>query len=234
MKTESGYQGKEVLDIMSKYAVNRNNAIEECIKRYFLLYETKEPKKILEFGAGSGEFINRFKKYSNLTTFAVEIDDAYFQTLSRDHRTYRHLDELHEEMDFIFAIDVLEHIQDDEGILKAFFVKLGPNGQLLVYVPARPELYSKFDAAIGHCRRYRFTELQQKVRDSGFTIRVARYDDFLGYFAAVFNKLTSDGSLNARAVKVYDKFLVPLTRAMESVIRPPIGKNILLVAQKVA
>jgi len=226
------YEGKDVLDIMSKYAVNRNNSIEEFIVRHFRLGQINGHRRILEFGAGTGEFLNRFSRYSQLSTYAVEIDEAYVSTLSRTHVTYRSLEEVSEQMDFVFAIDVLEHIQDDEGILRVLFAKLKQNGLLLIYVPARPELYSRFDKAIGHYRRYRLPEMKKKVLAAGFSIRVARYDDFLGYFAALYNKITTNGSLNAQAVKLYDRIFVPISRAFESVIKPPFGKNILLVAEK--
>lgn len=232
MEKNSEYQGKAVLEIMSKYAVNRNNAIEKLIVHYFRLDQTKEDKKILEFGAGSGEFINRFKKYPHLSTYAVEIDSEYFHELSRAHAAYMTLDDLSEQMDFLFTVDVLEHIENDEHVIKSMFEKLKKNGLLLIYVPARPELYSPFDKSIGHYRRYRLRELKEKVMNAGFTVRAATYDDFLGYFAALYNKFTTDGTLDARAVKVYDRIFVPITRVIESFIRPPVGKNIILVAEK--
>lgn len=232
METRFAYQGKDVLEVMSKCAVNRNNAIEKLIVDNFRLNKLERPGTILEFGAGKGEFIDRFKKFTNLTTHAVEIDREYMQTLSRNHIVHASLEELHAGMDFIFTIDVLEHIQDDERILSSMFMKLNRGGKLLIYVPARPELYSRFDAAIGHVRRYRLEELKQKVLKAGFEIFFAKYHDFLGYFAALINKLTTDGTLKQKPVKIYDTILVPITTAIESILSPPIGKDIMILAGK--
>ncbi|HUL43443.1 MAG TPA: class I SAM-dependent methyltransferase [Bacteroidota bacterium] len=226
------YQGKSVLEVMSDCAVNRNNAVEELIVRYFGLNDLRAQAAVLEFGAGSGEFIDRFAGHPNIRTLAVELDDGYLQHLRSKHAAYRTLSELPAPVDYIFTIDVLEHIEHDDEILKELFSSLQSGGRLLVYVPARPELYSKFDASIGHYRRYRLNDLRGKVRSAGFDILVSKYDDFLGYFAAVYNKFTSDGSLNERAVRLYDRLFVPVSRSIESLITPPIGKNIILVAEK--
>jgi len=226
------YQGKSVLEVMSECAVNRNNAVEKLIVRHFGLNALRQPATILEFGAGTGEFIDRFTQLPHLTTMAVELDEGYLQHLRLRHTAYQQLSELPAPVDFIFTIDVLEHIEQDEEILRELYSALRAGGRMLVYVPARPELYSKFDASIGHFRRYRLHELRGKVSKAGFTILVSKYDDFLGYFAAVYNKLTSDGSLNERAVRLYDKMFVPISRTIEAILTPPIGKNIILVAEK--
>jgi SAM-dependent methyltransferase len=232
MHQSTEYQGKSVLDIMSECAVNRNNAVEAHIVKHFGLDMLGEPRTILEFGAGRGEFIDRFLNHPLLKTMAVEIDEGYVSLLSGRHATYRTLEEVPGNVDFIFTVDVLEHIEDDERILRLLHRTLGHGGMLLVYVPARPELYSAFDTSIGHFRRYRLGELRRKAVGAGFVVATLRYDDFLGYFASVYNKFTTDGSLDPRAVRLYDRWFVPLSGFLESVIRPPIGKNILLVARK--
>jgi hypothetical protein len=39
-------------------------------------------------------------------------------------------------------------------------------------------------------------------------------------------------SFNPRFVEIHDRFVVPLSRAAESVVSPPFGKNVILVARK--
>jgi hypothetical protein len=34
------------------------------------------------------------------------------------------------------------------------------------------------------------------------------------------------------SLKVYDRFVVPVTRVVESIVRPPIGKNLILIGEK--
>jgi len=235
MATDFIYSGDDVLDVMSKFAINRNNSVEYLITKYFNLHQPSSPVKLLEFGAGRGEFINRFLNRPNIETFATDLDEEYYQRLSQKHTAYRTLDELSHPVNYIFAIDVLEHIEDDMAILKQMYNSLENKGKILIYVPARKELYSKFDAQIGHYRRYGLREMKEKTLKAGFAIDLLRYHDFLGYFAAYYNKLffKEGDSLNARAVEVYDTYLVPVSTVIEKVlVKPFIGKDLLLVASK--
>ena len=226
------YNGNEVLNVMSKYATNRNNAIFSQIYKTFKLTSLLKQKTILEFGAGKGEFIDRFLNIKNLTTFALEIDKTYLKILRKKHKIFSNINRIPKKVDYIFAIDVLEHIANDQKCLNQLFQILKENGRLFIYVPAGPMLYSAFDKNIGHCRRYRLGELVSKVTKAGFSVKKASYHDFLGYFAAFFNKLTSRGNLNSLAVHIYDKYFFPLSLFLERLFPCPFGKSIILVAQK--
>jgi len=226
------YNGDNVLDTMAKCAINRNNSIYDLIVKYFNLNNLPKPKSILEFGAGRGEFINRFLNISNLTTLTTELDPTYLNVLKNKHKSYRDIRQINQKINYIFANDVLEHIKDDTQILKKMYQKLSSNGQIFIYVPARPELYSIFDKNIGHFRRYTINELKSKVIDAGFTIQKIYYHDFFGYFAAIFNKFTTKGELNPNAVYFYDKYIFPFSKLLEGMFRIPIGKSIILLAQK--
>lgn len=230
------YSGDDVLAVMSKYAVNRNRGVERLISHYFNLSHPQHSVKLLEFGAGRGEFINRFLGKPNVTTYATDLDEYYYLNLQKHHRAYRLLTDVPEAVEYIFAIDVLEHIEDDVLIMRQMHERLVRGGKMLIYVPARPELYSAFDRKIGHFRRYRPGELRAKAMSAGFSIDVLKYHDFLGYFAAYYNKLlagSNNGELNAGAVRLYDRWLVPLSNAIEKVLHKPfIGKDLLLVASK--
>ena len=72
--------------------------------------------------------------------------------------------------ELIGMFDVLEHIPDDRGILRQVNNLLSPNGALLMTVPAHPELWSYFDEASQHCRRYTPEELRQKLEEAGLVV----------------------------------------------------------------
>jgi SAM-dependent methyltransferase len=227
------YSGDDVLDVMSRFALNRNAGIENLITNYFQLDKLTSAKRILEFGAGKGEFINRFKKYHQLITYAVDLDENYKNLLDKSHSAFQRIEEVPVQVEFAYAIDVLEHIEDDVDALKKLHSVLTPKGKILIYVPARPELYSEFDKQIGHYRRYTLNELASKAKVAGFTIDTLKYHDFLGYFAAFYNKLfyNKHKGLNVNAVKLYDKLIFPTSEFIEKVLRKPfIGKDIFLVA----
>ncbi len=235
--TNFEYTGDEVLDVMSQFAPNRNKGVEMMIRNAFGIASIPPNTfNLCEFGAGRGEFIDRFRNNQNIITHATDLDPAYCARLGERHKSFANLDTLPYKMNGIFAIDVLEHIDDDRAALRELYNALEPKGKLLIYVPARMELYSPFDKAIGHFRRYHLPDLRQKALEAGFEIETIKYHDFLGYFASYYNKImTTDenAGLNPKAVAIYDKFLVPTTDLIERIIRrPPIGKNVLLVAVK--
>jgi SAM-dependent methyltransferase len=66
--------------------------------------------------------------------------------------------------------DVLEHLTADEEVLRDLYGLLAPGGRLLLTVPAWPALWSYYDEAQCHRRRYRPAELATKLRAAGFTV----------------------------------------------------------------
>jgi SAM-dependent methyltransferase len=136
--------------------------------------------------------------------------------------------------DCAVLVNVLEHIADDAGALRALFRILKPGGSLLMFVPALPFLFSRLDSYYGHYRRYRRDALARLAGDAGFEAREARYLDLLGVAPWwLLNTVGGSVTFNPSLVRLYDRFGVPLTRAVERALgTPPIGKNVLLTARK--
>jgi SAM-dependent methyltransferase len=74
----------------------------------------------------------------------------------------------HQSFDMAGAFDVLEHIDDDVGVLAGLHQAVRPGGHLLVTVPQHPWLWSAADVDAHHVRRYRRDELVEKVTAAGF------------------------------------------------------------------
>ena len=83
------------------------------------------------------------------------------------------------QFDLVCALDVLEHLEDDEGALRAWQRLLRPDGKLLLSVPALSILWGRQDMLSGHHRRYRRTELSRKLEAAGFRIQRLSYFNFL-------------------------------------------------------
>ena len=66
--------------------------------------------------------------------------------------------------------DVLEHLPDDVGVLRALRQMITDAGALVVTVPAGPGLWSYFDEAAQHVRRYTADELGGKLTEAGFEV----------------------------------------------------------------
>jgi SAM-dependent methyltransferase len=73
--------------------------------------------------------------------------------------------------------DVLEHIDDDVGTLQLLYDVLEPGGVLVLTVPAHPFLFDEMDTIAHHRRRYRRSELGEKLRAAGY--RVLRLSHFM-------------------------------------------------------
>ncbi|MBD0373045.1 MAG: methyltransferase domain-containing protein [Pyrinomonadaceae bacterium] len=235
------YTGRE-LEAMS-LAVNYHRWIFESMKPHL-------GKRLVEVGAGQGSFSEMLlecdaerlallepsrsmyeqlkARVSHLKTNAtVETYNATFREVSEEIRASQ-------EPDSILYINVLEHIEDDEAELALAHRTLCERGRVFIFVPAFKWLYGKFDEEVGHVRRYSKRELEDKCRHARFKIIKSTYFDFLGLFPwYVKYRILKSSSIEPWAVQLYDRYLLHVTKAIESTVRPPIGKNIVLVAEKV-
>jgi len=75
-----------------------------------------------------------------------------------------------EQFDLIGLFDVLEHLDDDLKVLRAIREQLRPSGRLLLTVPAHMALWSDYDVASGHRRRYSRRQLEAQLSAAGFQI----------------------------------------------------------------
>lgn len=74
----------------------------------------------------------------------------------------------------ITLMDVIEHVDDDRGLVKRAANLLAPGGMLLISVPAHPLLFSQWDVHLGHKRRYTRAALASVVKESGLKIQTLR------------------------------------------------------------
>jgi SAM-dependent methyltransferase len=72
--------------------------------------------------------------------------------------------------DLTGAFDVIEHIADDEGVLRGMRAATQTGGGTIIAVPQHPWLWSHADDLAHHQRRYRRVELETKLLRSGFEI----------------------------------------------------------------
>lgn len=82
---------------------------------------------------------------------------------------------LRERFDLIFLFDVLEHIGDESGFLRALVFHLSPSGSLLINVPAGQWAFSAYDVAAGHVRRYSIKTLEKVTAANSLTLKEWTY-----------------------------------------------------------
>ncbi len=154
------------------------------------------------------------------------------------------LDELHAEelaspgihgapYDAALLVNVLEHVENDLQMLRQLFDLLRPGGVLLLFVPALPFLYGALDSRVGHVRRYTRLGLAEVVRQAGFKLELLKYFDAIGVLPwLIVGRVLRQGRHSERAAHIYDRFVVPVGRALESQFPPPLGKNLIAIARR--
>lgn len=196
--------------------------------------------RILEIGAGHGTFTDRFARIAT-SVVAEDLSPRCCEVL---HRRFDEMPAVrvvegsiedaaaHGPFDAAVMINVLEHIADDAGALRSVLAALAPGGRLALWVPALPLLYSRFDRRIGHYRRYRRTDLEERVRGCGYTVIESRYVNVVGALGwLVSARVMRRAPTGTLAVRMFDR-LVPALRRAETRVHPPVGQSLLLIASR--
>jgi hypothetical protein len=129
----------------------------------------------------------------------------------------------------VFYIDVLEHIADDAAELHCAASHLAPGGNLVVLAPAHQFLFSEFDAAIGHHRRYNAVSLMAAAPPR-CRLRTCFMLDSVGFFASLANRFLLAAAMpSTRQIAFWDKALVPVSRVLDNLTAHKFGKSIVAV-----
>jgi SAM-dependent methyltransferase len=136
--------------------------------------------------------------------------------------------------DAILYVDVLEHIGDDRAEVALAAGRLRPGGVLAALGPAHPRLFSPFDEAIGHHRRYRLRDLQA-LRPPGWVERAGGYLDAAGLLVSLGNRvLLRSAEPTAAQIALWDRWLVPVSERLDGLLGHRVGKSVYVVWQKPA
>jgi len=131
--------------------------------------------------------------------------------------------------DTILYIDVIEHIEDDRGELARAAALLLPGGSIVVLAPAHASLYTAFDRAIGHFRRYS-THALRAIAPAGLSERKLVYLDSCGALASLGNRFLLRSAMpTERQILTWDRLLVPCSRWLDPLLLHKAGKSVLAV-----
>lgn len=133
--------------------------------------------------------------------------------------------------DTIIYIDVLEHIEDDRAELQRAGEHLRPGGRVIVLSPAHQRLFSPFDAAIGHFRRYD-RAMVRAISPPTLRLERMRYLDCVGVVLSAANMLLLRQSMpTKKQLLFWDRWIVPMSRVLDKLFGYSIGKTIVAVWQ---
>ncbi|MFH1364904.1 MAG: class I SAM-dependent methyltransferase [Candidatus Aenigmatarchaeota archaeon] len=210
-----------------------------------LLVTMMNKGSILDVGCGNGYYMNILRD-AGFDVHGVEqsrsmikkSEEIFGKMDIRKGLAEKMTDIFDEEFDNIVIIDVLEHIKDDNMVLKHMHKLLRKEGMLFVVVPAYPMLFCKRDAMYGHYRRYGKSELKAKVMGAGFDVLNLRYWSALTLpIYAAYSKLPID--MEKRYLKMRSKdgivnqSLGWWFRNIENRVNFGFGVNLLCVGRKV-
>jgi SAM-dependent methyltransferase len=196
---------------------------------------------VLEVGAGLGEFTAQLRRLDRhvVTDVDPEAVAALATRFADRPEVETHVFDLAEgavdlgsPVSTVVAINVLEHLDDDTGALRALADMTEPGGRVVLWVPAYMQLFGDFDRAVGHVRRYTPRTMTAAIHAAGLGAELVMPVNLLGgiaWWATV--RRGGVRAPNPRLVRTYDRFVVPFTRALERRVRPPFGQSVLAVAR---
>lgn len=155
-------------------------------------YQPEPAAKVLDIGCGTGMMLRHLAKYGEIWGIDKDIKAVEY---SRDKVPQAKVilgsfpETLPEEkFDLITALDVFEHLGDDEKALAETANLLKPNGIFLLTVPAYRFLWSQHDTLNRHCRRYLRAELKVKLEKAGLKTTKLSYFNTLLFPGVAFQK----------------------------------------------
>jgi len=202
---------------------------------------------VLDIGCGNGHLLSLLKK-RGFAVYGIEPNQELIKLakgmdkdLQITNGYAEHLAKIRRKFDNITMIDVLEHIKEDEQQVKMVYDHLKPHGQIILVIPAFQFLYGKRDKSGGHYRRYSVSEIERKLTNAGFAIKLARYWNMLGFFPYLISEkvlrkelnsnLRTDGKkgiLSSAAVKMLNCWF----KYIENNLRFGFGLSLLCIAEK--
>ena len=195
-------------------------------------------KRTLEIGCGIGNLTGLLLEHGKV--IAADVNEDYLRKVAGEYRDHVNFEgtllwdirqtppeSLKGAIDTILCSNVLEHVEDDESVLRRFSQLLPVNGRLIVLVPALKVLYNAFDRELGHFQRYGKEELRQKLTRNGFWIRSLEYFNLFGILGWFINgSLLRRRILPAGQVRLFDR-IVPILSRAEKMIPSLAGQSLI-------
>jgi len=228
MEDTFSYRGSE-LDIFAQ-AQRWKAYWMSCIRRWV-------KGDVLEVGAGLGVNTAGLQNSKVTSWLCLEPDPKLVARLAKNVaevpncslRTSTVASLMSAEFDCILYIDVLEHIQADREELGQAARLLRSGGHLIVLAPAHQFLYSEFDAAIGHYRRYNKVSLRSWT-PVNWEIEAIFYLDCVGVIVSLANRvLLRQSTPTVEQIETWDTLVVPISRVLDRACGRLIGKTIVCV-----
>jgi SAM-dependent methyltransferase len=226
----------------------RDQAKMSAAENYFVwqkhLVVPEVGRRVVEVGCGIGNF-TRFL-LDREAIYAIDFDPSCVAQLQA---RYPHQPNLHVQVtepghpsfaelsrfqpDSCVCLNVLEHIEDDLGAIRAMADVLIPGGVIVLWVPAFPSLYGPIDRHLHHFRRYTRRSMLQVATAAGLRVRTLHYLNCVGFFGWWANAhIFKREEQSPFQIDAFDNYVVPWLSRVEQHIHPPFGQSLFAVLQK--
>ncbi|MEO1515885.1 MAG: class I SAM-dependent methyltransferase [Bacteroidota bacterium] len=204
--------------------------------------------KVLEIGSGIGNISQYFLRdgrsihLSDIrSNYCGYLQDRYgdspnLEAISMLDLTHPEFDSVYQahmgQFDGLFALNVVEHIQDDGLAIANARKLLRPGGRMVILVPAFQFLYNQFDESLEHYRRYNKAKLSQLLRSNNLELRERYYFNVAGmpgWF--LFGNLLKRKVIPSGPVKVFNT-LVPLFKFADWLMTRWMGLSVVVEATR--
>lgn len=215
------------------------------------MFDTIQPYckgHVLEVGSGIGN-LSRYFLEKNFRLTASDLRDEYINILHGKFGGHTNLagiksidiavenfenrfPGLLSQFDTVVALNVVEHIKNDELAITNCKKLLKPGGHLVILVPAFQMLYNSFDEELGHYIRYDRKTLNNLLESQGLKVFHTRFFNSVGIAGWMINgALFHKRIIPKKQLQVFDK-LVPVIKLIDKISFHRIGLSILCVARK--
>ncbi|MEI9896271.1 MAG: glycosyltransferase [Chthoniobacter sp.] len=224
------------------------DALEQAPQFNRWMYESVKPwlgRRVAELGVGRGNLSKHIRSHEQVLLTDYRLD--YLTELHGKWALQKNLQIGKLDMsaradyeqlrafapDSVVFLNVLEHLEDDRAVLRNLFETVPPGCRVVVLVPYNMKLYSEFDKALGHFRRYAKGELEEKMRAAGLEVEKQFFFNKVGVGAwYVANTLGGQKALKPWQLRLYG-LLTPLFRVLDKVL-PTSGLSTVVIGRKPA
>lgn len=238
-------------EVTDKYGFSTLDTIASADKFNRWMYDVIAPYcngEILEIGGGIGNISMQLLQ-DNKSLTVTELHEEYCEIIRKRLTGYNGLkqvvqmditdenfDEKYKEyfnrFDSVFALNVVEHIDDRDLALQNCRKLLKQGGTLIILVPAFQSLYNQFDQALGHFLRFRKNSLYKLMSANGYEVTHTQYFNFIGIFGWWFTgSILKKKEIPEGQMSLYN-FFVPVFRIVDFFAQRFAGLSVIAIGKK--
>ena len=237
----------EIKDI-DKEGIEILDAISAAGKFNQWMFKTIQPYchgRILEIGSGIGN-ISDFFIQENADIRLSDLRENYLEMLRKKYAGknlgFHRIDLVHPEFekeyaeiigtfDTVFALNVVEHIKDDQQAIENCYKLLKPGGTIIILVPAFQSLYTPIDESLYHYRRYTKKSLNALI-SKFFTVEKSKYFNVMGIAGwFLYGKILRRRTIKSDQTKIFNA-MFPVPKIFDAMFRRWFGLSVISVGRK--